>query len=82
MQKIDKADLSEQIQREVTKSRNQKDAARLHYYTTINWDSRAVASWEQFKGSWAYSIWIKQHQPTIDQFVEEQLHRFQRVWTN
>lgn len=82
MQKIDKADLSQQIAREITKSRNQKNAARLHYYNTINWDSRAVCSWEQFVGSWAHSIWIKLNQPLIDQLVEEQLHRFQQVWTN
>lgn len=81
MHKVDKADLSQQIQQEITKSRNQKNAARLHYYTTINWDSRAIASYEQFVGSWAYDHWIKQHQQSIDAFADEQKTRFGQVWT-
>lgn len=75
--------IEEQIAKEIKRSINLKQAARLHYYkTNMETGTFAIASWEQFVGSWAYTNWIKQHKPTIDSFIEERQRRFQQIWTD
>ena len=81
MMKVGSKTLGEQIAREIDISWKQRNAARLHYYKSINWDARAIASYEDFVGSWAHSMWIKQHRDEIDRFVDEQLKRFGVEWT-
>lgn len=81
MHKVDRHTLEQQITEEIKRSRELKQAARLHYYQTINYDSRAITSWEQFVGTWTYTHWIELHKPTIDVFISEQHQRFQQVWT-
>lgn len=82
MRKQEHLSLSEQITKEITKSYNKKQAARLYYYkTNMENGALAIASWEQFKGSWAGTNWIKQHEPAINAFIETQYCRFQQIWT-
>ncbi len=73
----------EQIAKEIERSIKLKQAARLHYYkNNMENGAVAIASWERFVGSWAYTNWIKQYKPTIDSFIEERQRRFQQIWTN
>lgn len=81
MHRVDRQTLEHQIEQEIKHSRQMKQAARLHYYQTINYDSRAITSWEQFVGTWTYVHWIELHRPTIDAFIEDQHRRFHQVWT-
>lgn len=70
-----KPSYGEQIYAEIQKSRKQKDASRLFYYQqAVN--HIACASWETFKGSWAYDQWMLRNKDAIQKFVDEQNQRF------
>ncbi len=81
MHKVDRLSLEQQVAKEIERSIELKQAARLHYYKTINYDARAIVSWEQFVGTWTYVHWIELHRPTIDAFIEDRHRRFHQVWT-
>lgn len=81
MHKVDRSTLEQQVAKEIERSIELKQAARLHYYKTINYDARAIVSWEQFVGTWTYTHWIDLHRPTIDAFIQQQHQRYHQVWT-
>ena len=81
MHKIDPTTLHQLIEKEIALSRQLKQAARLHYYQTINYDSRAIISWEQFVGTWTYTHWIELHKSAIDAFIDQQNQQHNQVWT-
>jgi len=60
---------------EISKGQTMKNATRLFYYETHK-NSVAMVSYENFKGSWAFSEWFKKHEGAIINFANEQNHRF------
>jgi len=64
----------EQIERELRKANKEKNAEKVVYYSQA-FDKSAVASFERFKGSWAYNEWKKKNQEAI-QKVEQEFKRF------
>ena len=63
------------LTREIAKSRDLKNATRLFYYETHS-QSVAMVSYENFKGSWAFTEWFKKHEGVIMKFADEQNQRF------
>lgn len=70
-------DYYDAIKKEITKSRKMRIASRLFYYQEI-WDTNVVAcaSFETFRGSWAFEQWFRNHKASIEEFVEQQNARF------
>jgi hypothetical protein len=66
----------EQIQKEIARSRKMRNPSRFFYYSKISEDAVAAVSWEQFRGSWAYSVWISTHQQEIQAMIDSDNHRF------
>lgn len=59
-----KPDYFDQIQSEIRKAKKQKNAEAVVYYKRALYFS-AVVSFERFKGSWAYSEWVKKNSTEI-----------------
>ena len=66
----------EQIQKEIVKSRQMRNPSRFFYYSKMAEDCVAMVSWEQFRGSWAYSVWTREHQHEIQSMIDSDNHRF------
>lgn len=68
----------DRIYAEINKSRKLKNATRLFYYQEAMQQPGlvALASFETFRGSWAYDSWFAARRAQILAFVEEQGRRF------
>ena len=68
----------EQIQKEIARSRKMRNPSRFFYYSKIAENGNAVAavSWEQFRSSWAYSVWNSTHRQEIQAMIDSDNHRF------
>ena len=66
----------EQIQKEIARSRKMRNPSRFFYYSKISEDAVAAVSWEQFRGSWAYSVWVSTHRQEIQAMIDSDNHRF------
>mgnify|MGYP003325335057 FL=1 len=73
---------AEQIGAEISRSRKQRDSARLFYYTeALNYS--AMAGWDTFRKSWAGEQWLARNAARIERFRDEQNTRFAYLgaWT-
>lgn len=62
------------VEREVKKARKENNAEKVVYYSQLG-NTSASASFEIFKGSWAYEQWKKKNQELIQKEIQE-LKRF------
>jgi len=69
--------VAEQLVAEMNQSRKMRSPSRFFYYRQLleNVPS-AVVSWEQFRGSWAYSMFNTKHRAEIQAMIESDNHRF------
>lgn len=76
-------DFEDHIRYEIKKSHKLRNATRLFYYTEALAQPGvlAVASFERFRGSWAFDGWFAKHRDQILAFVDEQRRRFQLNYT-
>jgi len=77
-----KRTLGEQLAYELARSRRLKNPSRYFYYRQFLGQENIVAfaSWEQFRGSWAYSRFNADNRSAIEQMIREDNQRFPRTW--
>lgn len=76
-------DFEDHIRYEIKKSHKLRNATRLIYYTEALEQPGvvALASFEQFRGSWAFNDWFASRRNKILAFVDEQQRRFRLTYT-
>jgi len=76
-------DLADQIKNQLNIAFKRRDAPMFIYYQQMQNDPNiiAFASYETFKGSWAYQEWYKKNRPAIDEFVKNNYNRYQIIWS-
>ena len=76
-------DFEDHIRYEIKKSHKLRNATRLIYYTEAleQPGGVAIASFERFRGTWAFDGWFAKHRDKILAFVDEQRRRFQLTYT-
>ena len=76
-------DYEDQLRYQINRSRKLKNATRLFYYQEAMQQPGlvALASFETFRGSWAYDSWFAARRNQILAFVDEESRRFQTNYT-
>jgi len=76
-------DYEDQLHYQINRSRKLKNATRLFYYQEAHQQPGlvALASFETFRGSWAFDSWFAARRDQILAFVDEQNRRFQTKYT-
>jgi hypothetical protein len=73
--------ISEQLSVVISKSRKQKNPFAYFYYQQfLGKDMIAFASWEQFRGSWAHSMFMQKYAHEIQSMIDRDNKRFPGTW--
>lgn len=69
-----KVDYQKEIENKIRQAKKQKDAPQTVYYSQAR-QLCACASWDKFKGSWAFTDWLKTNTDAIKE-CEAEFKRF------